>query len=202
MLMLGLLTTSCASYKRPTISYLPEKKDPSYTAQKTALEHPVYNYIPRKREQIKWFDIGHRFNSGLLGNDDDGVFGERAGFSTNITMKTFWAWQRRNPLHNFTFYVIGSAQWKKHHHFAVIKADHVETKLFTVKHTKVTGESQRAFLFTFNDYKPFTLFRLFGMEGYLGWRATGNFGAAFRKWHPPDGQSKPVDAALKKQESR
>ena len=153
--------------------------------QEKALARPVYKYIPRKREQIRWYDLGHRVASDFLGNDEDGVYGERAGFSTNISARTFWKWQARNPLHNFTFHVVGSAGWKHHRHWAVIKADKVGTKIFTVKETAISAQAKRAFLFTFNDYKPFLLCRVFGMEAYLGWRTSGNLGAAFRKWHSP-----------------
>ncbi len=187
--LLLLLFTSCASYKHPTSAYLPDKNDPTFAAQEKALARPVYKYIPRKREQIRWYDLGHRVSSDFLGNDEDGVYGERAGFSTNINVRTFWKWQARNPLHNFTFHVVGSAGWKHHRHWAVIKADREGAKFFTTKYPETFGEGKRTFLFTFNDYKPFLSFRIFGMESYLGWRATGNFGAAFRKRHPLTGSS-------------
>jgi hypothetical protein len=178
---MGLLfTISCATYRQPTSRYLPDKKAETYDAQTKALLNPLYRVIPRKRAQIRWYDASHWMASDLFGNDEDGIFGEAAGFSTNISAKTFCRWQLRNPLHNFDFYTIGSAGWKHHHHLAILSADKTGTRLFTTADLAPVGQGKAAFQITFNDYKPFLSFKLFKLEAYLGWRREGNFGAALR----------------------
>jgi hypothetical protein len=179
-----LLTTSCASYKRATISYLPDQKDATYAAQKKALNHPLYNIIPRKRAQIRWYDASRWISSDFLGNDEDGIFGEAASYSTNITVKTFCLWQLRNPLHNFDFYTIGSAGWKRHRHLSIINTGAAGARFFSTRDAGPAGAGKAAFQFTFNDYKPFLSLRILKLEAYLGWRREGNFGAAFRGSHP------------------
>jgi hypothetical protein len=118
--------------------------------------------------------------SDFLGNDEDGIFGEAASYSTNIRVKTFSRWQLRNPLHNFDFYTIGSAGWKRHRHLSVVETSAAGTGFFTTRPAANVGQGKAAFQFTFNDYKPFVSFKIARLEAYLGWRSGGNFGAALR----------------------
>ena len=115
-------SNSCASYKIPTSDFhavYPCGPSDSRTLaslpnQAEALDHPLYQTIPRHRCQIRWFDLGHWSTWTLFGNDDDGIFGEEPTANYRLEerpdYKKAFLWWCRNPLHNFCFYVIGSAE--------------------------------------------------------------------------------------------
>ena len=101
-----LFLPACMPYKRSTASYLNEN---SPAHKQEALQSPIYDWVPRKAEQIYFFDLPHWLAWAFLGNEDDGIFGEE----TKLYLKeeadfehfTYWS-VIRNPLHNFTFYII------------------------------------------------------------------------------------------------
>ena len=80
-------------------------------------------------------------------------------------------WFIRNPLHNFTFYVIGFADRK------IITSEGVWPK------------NNKKILFTFRKIDsssiklPFFSFKLKRIKGYIGWRERGNFGVELRFYH-------------------
>ena len=121
------------AYKIPTLNYLGEREslhnsklsDEQYKIKKEALSHPLYDLIPRHREQIRWWDIPHWITWNLFGNDDDGIFAEETSIYRHepIGLPRFLKWTLRNPLHNFTFYTIGSAERKKHDTYTLLRID-------------------------------------------------------------------------------
>jgi hypothetical protein len=186
----ALLTTSCASYKVPTSTFARQRsgKDAAhYTAvEERALKHPLYRVIPRHRSQVRWYDLPHWMRWGLVGNDDDGIFGEAIPYSTNIHTWTFCRWSTRNSLHNFTFYVIGSAHWKRHYHAALFSISGRGVRAFS-RDTGEVHDSNNSFKIAFNDFKPFislqfSHFKNRRFQFYVGWRGRGNLGFKLRPW--------------------
>ena len=88
--VLSLLMPGCA-YRKPIESYLPAKDDSRYKMCLKASKHPLYNIVPRHREQIRSCDFFHWATWAFAGNDDNGIFGELSSkpYSTNIFSKTF-----------------------------------------------------------------------------------------------------------------
>src|SRR3990167_9825160 len=95
--------------------------------------HWLYTIIPPARKDTSAWNW---LFWALLGNDDDGIFGEgpRSGdawlaqWGNELSLKRFWAWQTRNPLHNFFFYVIGSADREVHtRHVLLIGGQHEDS---------------------------------------------------------------------------
>jgi hypothetical protein len=182
-LLAMLLFSSCA-YRVPTTAYGPKPDDPFYAARQKAVESPIYKYIPRNRDQLPLLDL--RWLTWCVGgNENDGIFGEHAGtapFSTNINFGTYCRWSiLRNPLHNFDFYVIGSADWKRHYNFSLLSAGGAKP----VRAFSNTGKRQRGdrpfFDLGFNDFKPYLNFDPWICDLYLGWRRNGSFEIKLRK---------------------
>ena len=191
-----MLATSCASYKRPTSSFARERSGEHAThyaaVEQRALEHPLYCMIPRHRKQVRWYDLGHWTSWGLIGNDDNGIFGESKAvpYSTNIHTGTFCRWAARNSLHNFTFYVIGSAHWRHHYNAVLLSVADTGVRAFSRGQGKVF-DSDNAFKIAFNDFKPFISlqFRHFKnrrFQFYVGWRERGNLGFKLRPLAKPE----------------
>lgn len=189
---LALLATSCASYKVPTTSFAQTRSGENaahYNAvEQRALEHPLYLAIPRHRSQVRWYDMPHWMHWGLLGNDDDGIFGEgqRVPYSTNINAGTFVRWSTRNSLHNFCFYVVGSAQWRRHYHAVLFSIADGRVRAFS-RGEKGVFDSDNSFKIAFNDFKPFIAFQFAHFKNrrfqfYVGWRDRGNLGFKLRPW--------------------
>jgi hypothetical protein len=86
--------------------------------------HRLYQLIPPHRDVIVWYDVGHWCTWTLFGNDDDGIFGEGPCAHYRQDQPNDYAkalaWGCRNPLHNFCFYVIGSA-YRKNSGFTVLR---------------------------------------------------------------------------------
>ncbi|MBJ7448913.1 MAG: hypothetical protein JHC93_00980 [Parachlamydiales bacterium] len=149
--------------------------------------HWLYNYIPRHRNEIRWYQMGKWATWALFGNDDDGIFGEEitAGnwCDKKISVKRAAKWAMRNPLHNFNFYVIGSA-YKSNSEFAILSLSAERAQLF---HYEKEGKTVFAGKGTglwigFHGWKPFVSLRInYGrvFEMYVGWRERGNFGLKF-----------------------
>lgn len=156
--------TNCAPYRVPTQCLMLDEK---------GLDHPLYSIVPRHRCQIRALDLGHWMTWTLLGNDDDGIFGEglKASYYSNIPPCAFKAlrWTARNPLHNFCYYVIGSA----HRHNRKIALIDLRSKI-----------NESKFFIGFHGGKPFISFCFDYSssrkgEFYIGWRERGNFGIKF-----------------------
>jgi hypothetical protein len=173
-----LLLASCASYKVPTRAYGPGPDDPHWAVRQAAVESPIYNYVPRKRAQLKTLDP--RWLSWcFLGNEDDGIFGEYAGnapYSTNITVGTFCSWSvLRNPTHNFSAYVIGSADWKRHYNYSVIGVGGRKPARVFSNAAKWPKHDEPFFDIGFNDFKPYVKFNPWVCDLFFGWRKSGSF---------------------------
>jgi len=189
---LALFATSCVSYKVPSSSFartFSGEHAAHYTAvEQRALEHPLYQAIPRHRSQVRWYDMPRWIHWGLVGNDDNGIFGESQDvpYSTNIHAGTFARWSLRNPLHNFSFYVVGSAHWKRHYRVALLSIGDHGVRAFRRGENKVF-DSENSFKIAFNDFKPFIGFQFSHFKNrrfqfYAGWRERGNLGFKLRPW--------------------
>ncbi len=184
---------SCAPYKIKTQEFVRLSSSKIYPYEKPlvketlkgkALNHWLYDVIPRHRTQIRWFDIGHWMTWMLFGNDDDGIFGEeeKGKYVTRrkIGIGRALAWNLRNPLHNFCFYTIGTAYWKNKQFTILSLAD--EEKVFMCyeadKKTDFAGKGTSLY-FGLHGWKPFLSVRVYYgrlFEAYIGWRSRGNFG--------------------------
>lgn len=162
--------------------------------QQPAADHPLYKKIPRYREEIRWYQIGKWTTWALFGNEDDGIFGEEptAGQWTKepIGFKRACLWTARNPLHNFNFYVIGSAH-QENSELTLLSLAKGKTECFRYrkKAETVFPSKGTCFYLGFHGWKPFLSLRIdYGriFETYIGWRERGNFGFKFcpaRKKH-------------------
>ena len=112
----------------------------------------------------------------FFGNEKDGYIGD-AVFNPyqidNFSMRLRW-WLR-NPLHNFTWYVLGIA------HFSTLRFDENETEqpgwnfsysVIAVEYEFLKDKAPRYYFFHYIGKR---------FEFYLGWRGTGAFGAKFRR---------------------
>lgn len=192
LLACALFATSCASYKVPSSAFFKEHTGEhaarNANLEQRAAEHPFYDVIPRHRRQLRWYDAPHWLTWGLWGNDDDGIFGEsqRVPYSTNIHAWTCVRWGTRNPLHNFSFYVIGSAHWKRHYNAVLFSASDEGVRAFA-RGKETVFDSNNAFKIAFNDFKPFislqfSHFKNRRFQFYVGWRERGNLGFKLRPW--------------------
>lgn len=163
-----------------------------------AAEHALYQVIPRHRKQIKSGDIFHLAMWSFFGNDDDGIFGEQpsSNYKTELKpgVKRALSWGLRNPLHNFTFYVIGSADkppGKKH---VLLALGRNKPRLFNQPDTEqyVFYEKDLSLLLVSHGGRPFFSFSLPFLQGYIGWRERGNFGLSLKPKPPPPKSKKVV----------
>jgi len=153
-----------------------------------AIKHWLYKVIPKHRRQVYWYDLGHWFTWSLLGNDDDGIFGEEstAVYDTDVTISTKRAlfWYIRNPLHNFTFYTIGSAQRENSEVILMHleKGEMIFLHYSPISHADVIDDEHSSLHLALHGGKPFVSIRIsykYVLDSYLGWRWRGNFGAKF-----------------------
>lgn len=173
------LMNGCASYKVPTESFINENG-----SNAEPLSHWLYGVVPRHSSQLSWYDAGHWLTWTLLGNDDDGIFGEESDYKPDLPTGVAKAshWFMRNPFHNFGFYVIGSAQ-KDNPEYILLKASHQGVLAF--RHSEEPsnfGDKGSSFLLALHGNKPFVSLRVIWSERkkselYFGWRERGNFGA-------------------------
>lgn len=150
-----------------------------------AQEHWLYTVIPRHRDQIRWYDLGHWTTWTLFGNDDDGIFGEEPSShwrqNEPIHGRRALTWGLRNPLHNFCFHVIGSASRKQNALIFVKASDEgIESFKYLPQADTVFAGSKRGFYLALHGWKPFVSLALTvgQRQGkfYIGWRERGNFG--------------------------
>ncbi|PWU11498.1 MAG: hypothetical protein C5B50_23220 [Verrucomicrobia bacterium] len=177
------LLCSCSTYKIPSTAYGPQPDDPHCEIRQKAVRSSIYNYVPRKREQLRPLDI-RWLTWCLAGNEDDGIFGEYAGkkpYSTNINFKTYCSWSIfRNPIHNFTFYVIGTAAWKRHYNFSLLSFGG-NKKVRAASNAGKREKHDNPFAdIGFNDFKPYVGFDPWIFDWYFGWRKDGSFEIKFR----------------------
>jgi hypothetical protein len=117
-----LTTESIADYAKPASTEIARE------TRMRALRHPAYHFIPFQRDQMHWSDPRH-VTWYLLGNDEDGIFGEgmtsEHPYSTHINCATLFRWDViRNFGHNMKYYPpLGSACFKKHWNWSLFKAD-------------------------------------------------------------------------------
>lgn len=172
-----LLLTGCSSYKIPSSAW--------------GSSHTLYDVIPRHRSQIRSLDIGHWITWALFGNDDDGLFGEGANYYPEEpeTLSKAVRWGVRNPLHNFCFYVIGSAH-RKNSEVTLLSASpsHFEMASYKEEAETVFPSRTSCFYLGLHGLKPFISLRLAWSESrrsdfYVGWREKGNFGLKFQPFH-------------------
>jgi hypothetical protein len=145
----------------------------------------LYDYVPESKDKVNKKSLSSWLAWSFIGNDDDGVYGEKptAGNWTNEKLgpKRAFMWWLRNPMHNFTFYVIGSAH-KKNSEFVLFKCAENEGCQFMKYHKKastVFAGKGTSFFVGFHGWKPFVSLRIdYGrrLDFYFGWRERGNFG--------------------------
>ncbi|MBA3236737.1 MAG: hypothetical protein H0T62_00100 [Parachlamydiaceae bacterium] len=169
-------------------------------------DHWLYNYIPQNQEELLKKPCWQRITWALFGNDDDGIFGEgpHSGHRWiekwdgkinkeikifepgKICFTRFLSWQIRNPLHNFTAYVIGFKN--------AVNVSFTQLALITTKEISFYQKLRKVSVFPMNDSsgvyiglhnnRPFISLRCKVMnkwlESYAGWRPRGGFGLAFR----------------------
>lgn len=153
---------------------------------------PLYRVIPPNRDSIQKNDLPHWTLWALFGNDDDGIFGEKAHFREDDPddLKKAFLWWIRNPFHNLFFYVIGSANRQNSLYLILqigdsqIKAFHyypLPKKNFPCKNS--------CFYLALHGGKPFVSIKLVysryrEFQFYFGWRTRGNFGIKLNPFSP------------------
>lgn len=189
LVIFGLPLSSCISYKIPTQMIPPKKKycNQENPERDIALAHPLYNIVPRHRCQIKWYDLPHWITWAIFGNDNDGIFGEEpsADYRPEMPISNYKAfrWFCRNPFHNFTFYVIGTAHQKN----GELDLLRVSGRNISFGHYRCPGKTNfpskvcSCFYIALHGGKPFISLRLIHSKTrktdiYFGWRSRGNFG--------------------------
>ncbi len=174
----GILFNSCSN-KATETNQIPPKLLVSCHLPSSPItapsQHWLYRLIPRERASIRWYEVGKWPLWMLFGNDDDGIFGERSGMpayeNRSASVGTAIRWWLRNPLHNFCFYVIGTAD----------QANSRRILCQWSRREKRVLEPNPCFLVALHGGKPFICIRWpynakRKGELYIGWRERGNFG--------------------------
>lgn len=146
--------------------------------------HPLYTVTPRYRSDITWYDGGRWILWALIGNEDDGMFGEDAHYRSDEPMNLIKAvrWTLRNPLHNFSYYIIGSADQPSPGLLLVqISSESVEFLQVQLHPTTVFAGAHSSLYLALHGGKPFLSCCWEWPSGhqtkfYIGWRNRGNFG--------------------------
>lgn len=192
-----ILFSGCAPYKHPVSDYVKfphlaltaEETRYFEESQQKAASHWLYRIIPRHRSQIYWYDLGHWLAWACFGNDEHGLFGEAHlplfNPQQSIGIGKAFAWTLRNPLHNFCYYVIGSAG-RINDEFTILKMNRksIQTFQYSPVAKTVFGGRFTSFYFGVHNYKPLISIRLaygscWKSDFYIGWRDQGNFGIKF-----------------------
>lgn len=142
-----------------------------------------YSHAPRYYKEIEPSDFKSKCSWALFGNEDDGIYGEDADFLPNDPNDDTKArkWWVRNPLHNFCFYVIGSAD-KVNDEITLFRASQNGLSAFTYKPVgdTVFADKASSLFLGLHGKKPFFSLRIGSrrrsFDFYLGWRERGNFG--------------------------
>lgn len=193
VLILLLLLTAGAPYKLSTSQAMErfgKVSDAPLTQHNQAIarEHWLYSLIPRHSEQIPWYGAFHWISWALLGNDDDGIFGEEpsANYAPHWESSFLKAvsWTLRNPFHNLFFYVFGQAGKESVSEYVLFELTPESWTTFSYRptaHTVFPGEHSGCFLGLHGGFPFFSLRWDYGrrLEFYIGWRERGNFGIKF-----------------------
>jgi len=183
IILIAFLLMGCAPYKVPTTAVQQNEETP----------HWLYNIIPRHRCQIKWYDLGHWTTWALLGNDDGGIFGEDDPNPyhpcTPNSCRKALCWCARNPLHNFCYYLIGSA-YCQNSELTLVEISRERRAVLTyypLAWRNFASEDGAGFLVALHGWKPYVSLRLlytpkYKGDFYFGWRDRGNFGIKFVPW--------------------
>lgn len=173
-ILFTLLCQACSSRCTPPDQTLPKPRScpPSCLISPVVCSnHWLYRFIPEHRASIRWYECGKWPLWMLFGNDDDGLFGERSGVegyhACSSSLSQALRWWLRNPLHNFCFYVIGTA-------------DYCNSR-WIILHWHRKQEPNSRLLIALHGGKPFFSVRWAYNtkrkgEVYIGWRERGNFG--------------------------
>ena len=188
----------CTPYKKSTLALskdllLDINGRTCTLANEQGLQHPLYAIIPRHRSQIQWYAVGHWTTWAFFGNDDDGIFGET---SKNEKLKAkpigyqrAFAWWLRNPLHNFCYYVIGTA-YRTNSQLVLIRVvngrEFIIGKYWSCPMMSPHAKRGSSFYLGLHGWKPFiSFYQTYQIRGskvpyksdfYVGWRRHGSFG--------------------------
>lgn len=171
----------------PTISR--DSAEKSWKQYLKASSHWLYHYIPKSYKALSFWHLGPWTLWLLFGNNDDGIFGEgpHALWEEEHEPSLYKAikWTIRNPLHNYTFYILGSAYCSANE-FVLYAAQEGGINYFEYREEgKTVFSHQKSALFLgFHGYKPFISFRYTlesgrRVECFSGFRERGNFGLKF-----------------------
>ncbi|MEC7838978.1 MAG: hypothetical protein VX777_02940 [Chlamydiota bacterium] len=181
-----ILFSSCTPYKKPI------KKFNHYNCKQ---DHPLYNLIPKHRCQIRWYDIPHWIAWAIFGNDDDGIFGEgsKAHYKPQFPASYHKAiqWFFRNPFHNFTFYIIGSA-YRTNSEIDILRMTSKKIESGKYRYPaqfNFASKRNSGLYIALHGGKPYISLRIFHCphrksDFYIGWRSRGNFGIKCNLWRP------------------
>ncbi len=119
-----------------------------------------------------------------MGNDDDGIFGEAAGYrpESGPSLGKALCWAGRNPLHNLFFYVVGSAYCQNNALVLCrLSRERCEFMRYYPQAQTVFAGTGASFYLALHGWKPFISTRLLWTTTkearfYLGWRERGNLG--------------------------
>ncbi len=164
-----------------------EKREEAFLRYQEAQTHWLYYIIPRHLHTIRWYHFGPWIMWAVFGNEDDGIFGEgpHALWQTEERVSIYKAirWAIRNPLHNFTFYIMGSA-WQKNDELVLLEMDDDSMSCFLYREQASTvfyGRNDSLFI-ALHGWKPFVSVK-FSLpyfnchcQALCGWRERGNFG--------------------------
>jgi|GEM_PF-1694680 len=183
LFFLLFFVTGCAPYKKRYDECISR---PLSKIELEASSHPVYSFVPRHRDQVAWYDLGHLTTWAIFGNDDGGLFNEAK--AKRAKRPVVISWQEalrcfcRNPFHNFSFYVIGQKGTPQSEFtLFAIRDGKMELWKTRKKGSTFPNRDRSSFFLGFHGYKPFISCRvLYGESSrsdfYIGWREKGNFG--------------------------
>jgi len=136
--------------------------------------------VPASREDAKGWRV---ITWALFGNDDGGLYGQYDEWGIfllpeEMTWSVALRWWLRNPFHNMTHHVLRRERTVVRVVFERPEADYVSAPYWREPRNWVT-ESGPSVQLVRDPF--FVSWRYKGWEGYLGWRESGELGAALRK---------------------
>ncbi len=111
------------------------------------------------------------------------------GVPKTVCFKDAAKWYARNPLHNFTFYTLGTVGNPEHLNLTLFAADNDGVRALKLNGESYVFKERWSFQIAINDGFPFIAwkipYRFFGgtkrqFDGYFGRRPSGSIGAKFR----------------------